>query len=246
MKIKFREKDKIICWIIVGFFAIMTVLTLLKPLWANAEASETIPATTFLETEPQETEGTTMIIVEFIEPTQPTHPVIAETNKAEGPSNKVPKETEDSKVEESEKTERNEEEKLVITEPAPEPEIKIEVETNTEIETNTEAETDSNSEDSNLKSLGTFKLTAYCACSKCCGKSDGITASGTKAKQGRTIAVNPKQIPYGTKVIINGHTYIAEDCGGGVGKSRIDVFFDNHKEALNFGVQYAEVFIYVS
>lgn len=236
MKIKFREKDKIICWIIVGFFAIMTVLTLLKPLWANAEASETIPATTFLETEPQEIEGTTMIIVEFIEPTQPTHPVIVETIETESPSNKVPKETEDSKVEESEKTERDEEEKPVVTEP--EPEI--------EVETNTEAETGSNSEDSNLKSLGTFKLTAYCACSKCCGKSDGITASGTKAKQGRTIAVNPKQIPYGTKVIINGHTYIAEDCGGGVGKSRIDVFFDNHKEALNFGVQYAEVFIYVS
>lgn len=242
MKIKFREKDKIVCWIIVGFFAIMTVLMLLKPLWANAEASETTPVTVFLETEPQETEGATMIIVEFIEPTQPTHPVIVETNKVESPSNKVlkvPKETEDSKVEENEKTERDEEEKPVITEPEPEPEIEIEIETNTEVETN------SNSEGSNLKSLGTFKLTAYCACSKCCGKSDGITASGTKAKQGRTIAVNPKQIPYGTKVIINGHTYIAEDCGGGVGKSRIDVFFDNHKEALNFGVQYAEVFIYV-
>ena len=231
MKIKFSEKDKIICWIVVAFFAIMTVLTLLKPLWASAEASETIPATVLLETGPKETEGTTMVVVEFIEPTQPTHPVIVETNEAESPSNKVPKETEDSKAEENEKTERDEEEKPAATEP--------------EIEDETNTEAGSNSEDSNLKSLGTFKLTAYCACSKCCGKSDGITASGTKAKQGRTIAVDPKQIPYGTKVIINGHTYVAEDCGGGIGKNRIDVFFDNHKEALNFGVQYAEVFVYI-
>lgn len=98
-------------------------------------------------------------------------------------------------------------------------------------------------EESNLVYMGRFKLTAYCACSKCCGKSDGITASGTKAKQGRTIAVDPKQIPYGTKVAINGHTYVAEDCGSGIGKSCIDVFFDSHKEALNFGVQYADVYI---
>lgn len=98
-------------------------------------------------------------------------------------------------------------------------------------------------EESNLVYMGRFKLTAYCACSKCCGKSDGITASGTKAKQGRTIAVDPKQIPYGTKVVINGHTYVAEDCGGSIKNNRIDVFFNSHKEALQFGVQYADVYI---
>lgn len=98
-------------------------------------------------------------------------------------------------------------------------------------------------EESNLVYMGRFKLTAYCACSKCCGKSDGITATGTKAKQGRTIAVDPKQIPYGTKVVINGHTYVAEDCGGSIKNNRIDVFFNSHKEALQFGVQYADVYI---
>lgn len=94
-----------------------------------------------------------------------------------------------------------------------------------------------------LISLGEFKLTAYCACLKCCGKTDGITATGTKATQGRTIAVDPKVIPYGSEVIINGHTYIAEDCGGAIKNNRIDVYFDSHQEALNFGVQYAEVFL---
>ena len=94
-----------------------------------------------------------------------------------------------------------------------------------------------------LKSLGTFKLTAYCACSRCCGKCDGITATGTKATAGRTIAVDPRKIPYGTEVIIYGHTYIAEDCGGAIKSNKIDIFFNSHAEALKFGVQYAEVFV---
>lgn len=94
-----------------------------------------------------------------------------------------------------------------------------------------------------LKSLGTFKLTAYCACSRCCGKCDGITATGVKATAGRTIAVDPSKIPYGTEVIINGHTYIAEDCGGAIKGNKIDIFFNSHAEALRFGIQYAEIFV---
>lgn len=89
----------------------------------------------------------------------------------------------------------------------------------------------------------TFKLTAYCPCMQCCGKTDGITASGTKATEGRTIAVDPNVIPFGTEVIINGHTYIAEDKGGAIKNNRIDVYFDSHQDALEFGVQYADVLI---
>ena len=89
-----------------------------------------------------------------------------------------------------------------------------------------------------------FKLTAYCACSKCCGKwSGGNTASGTKPTQGRTIAVDTRVIPFGAKVVINGHTYIAEDTGSAIKGNKIDVYFDNHEEALQFGVKYADVTI---
>lgn len=86
--------------------------------------------------------------------------------------------------------------------------------------------------------LGTYKLTAYCSCSKCCGKSDGITASGTKATAGRTVAA--KGFSFGTKLMINGETYVVEDRG--VGSGVIDIYFDSHEEALNFGVKYAKVF----
>jgi 3D (Asp-Asp-Asp) domain-containing protein len=87
------------------------------------------------------------------------------------------------------------------------------------------------------QSLGNFKISAYCHCSKCCGKSDGITATGTKVQANRTIAVDPKVIPLGTKVIIDGQAYIAEDTGGHIKGNRIDIYFPTHQEALNWGVR---------
>lgn len=96
--------------------------------------------------------------------------------------------------------------------------------------------------------LGEYTLTAYCPCTRCCGKSDGITATGTLAAEGRTIAVDPRVIPYGAHVLLiwpNGtqRTYIAEDCGSGVTGSRIDVFFSDHETARIFGVQSAMVYL---
>lgn len=95
-----------------------------------------------------------------------------------------------------------------------------------------------------LVSLGDFTITAYCPCAACCGKTDGITATGVKAREGRTIAVDPKIIPYGTELVINGNTYIAEDTGGSVKGHKLDIFFNSHLEALEWGVQEHEVFIY--
>lgn len=91
--------------------------------------------------------------------------------------------------------------------------------------------------------LGNFLLTAYCNCTSCCGQyAGGPTATGTTPTAGRTIAVDPSVIPYGSRVVINGNTYVAEDCGGAIKGNRIDVYFDSHEEALNFGVQYADVY----
>ena len=97
--------------------------------------------------------------------------------------------------------------------------------------------------------MGEFKLTAYCPCAKCCGKwANGITATGTTATEGRTIAVDPRVIPYGSSVTIyfadgTSHTYTAEDCGGAIKENRIDVFFDSHEDARAFGVQSAMVYV---
>lgn len=91
--------------------------------------------------------------------------------------------------------------------------------------------------------LGEYKLTAYCACYECCGKTDGITASGVRAKEGVTIAADTTILPFGTEVIIDGNTYIVQDRGGAIKGNRIDVYFDDHNEANQFGVQYKEIFM---
>ena len=74
-------------------------------------------------------------------------------------------------------------------------------------------------------------------------KADGITATGTPVVEGQTIAVDPRVIPYGTKVIIGGHIFTAEDCGGAIQGNHIDIYVNNHAEATALGVTNADVFL---
>ena len=100
------------------------------------------------------------------------------------------------------------------------------------------------SSDATLKSLGTFRITHYCPCSICCGPwSNGITSTGVTATTNHTIAVDPSQIPYGSKVVINGQVYVAEDCGGAIRTNCIDVYVATHSEAEEKGVFYTEVYL---
>lgn len=98
------------------------------------------------------------------------------------------------------------------------------------------------------KYLGSFRITYYCPCTKCCGSwgndTPGATVVGSSGQQliaGYSVAVNPAQIPYGTKLLINGKTYIAADSG--VGSNCIDIFSSSHAEALQGGMYYADVYI---
>ena len=101
-----------------------------------------------------------------------------------------------------------------------------------------------------LISLGEFRITAYCSCYKCCeqwalNRPEGIVkgASGKELIAGYSIAVDPKVLPYGTKVVINGKTYEAMDCGGAIKGNRIDIYCKNHSDTYDIGVKYDEVFI---
>lgn len=100
------------------------------------------------------------------------------------------------------------------------------------------------SSDAALKPLGTFRITHYCQCSICCGPwANGITSTGVTATTNRTIAVDPTQIPYGSKVVINGQVYVAEDCGGAIKTNCIDIYVATHEEGESKGVFYTEVYL---
>jgi uncharacterized protein YabE (DUF348 family)/3D (Asp-Asp-Asp) domain-containing protein len=91
--------------------------------------------------------------------------------------------------------------------------------------------------------LKNVTLTAYSADVKSTGKSPGhpqygITASGTKVKEGRTIAVDPKVIPIGWWVYIEGVGFRrAEDKGSAVKGNKIDVYYDSEDYAEEFGTK---------
>lgn len=96
--------------------------------------------------------------------------------------------------------------------------------------------------------IGDFKITHYCTEKRkhICGTGTGLTATGTQVTAGRTIAVDPNVIPYGSKVYIEGYGFrIAEDCGGAVKKKHIDIAVETHEEALQMGVTNGGVWILV-
>lgn len=70
------------------------------------------------------------------------------------------------------------------------------------------------------------------------------TSTGTKPKEGRTIAVDPKVISYGSIVYIQGYGYyIAEDCGGAIKGNRIDIYTNSYENALQQGKKVANVWV---
>ena len=115
-------------------------------------------------------------------------------------------------------------------------EIKVEVTSRGSTKrTDNAAAAQTKSNNNNSSYLGKYKLTYYCSCSKCCGKSNGITASGKKAQEGITVASN--SLPLGTKISIDGHIYTVQDRGG-MASNVIDIFVSSHQKALNLGVKY--------
>ncbi len=69
------------------------------------------------------------------------------------------------------------------------------------------------------------------------------TKSGTIPTADRTVSVDPNVIPLGTVLIIDGREYIAEDTGSAVKGNVIDIYFDSHERAVEYGVQMKTIYI---
>lgn len=85
-------------------------------------------------------------------------------------------------------------------------------------------------------------ITYYTASDDECGKNDGITASGTVATEGRTIASD--HLSFGTVVEIDGVQYVVEDRFGGGYNNKIDIFVNDKHTAYKLGKRKVEVKIY--
>lgn len=96
----------------------------------------------------------------------------------------------------------------------------------------------------------TFNTSAYCSCAKCCGKTNGITASGAKASAWYTIAAG-NGYKLGTVIYIpafkdkpNGGWFVVQDRGGAISNSKIDVYMSSHSSALQYGRRNVEAYVY--
>lgn len=95
-----------------------------------------------------------------------------------------------------------------------------------------------------------FNTSAYCSCAKCCGKTNGITASGAKATAWYTVAAG-KGYKMGTVIYIpaladkpNGGWFVVQDRGGAISNSKLDVYMSSHSQALQYGRKTLECYVY--
>ena len=114
------------------------------------------------------------------------------------------------------------------------------------------------------RKIYSMKVTGYCSCKKCCNwkrkwfiwpvvasgankgdkKKIGYCADGTKAKAG-TIAADTSRFPFGTIMHVPGYGWgEVHDVGSAIKGNHIDLFFDSHQEALEWGNRKLRITVY--
>lgn len=123
-----------------------------------------------------------------------------------------------------------------------EPQVTIPLQTDTKSGSASDTKSSSTSTSNKGTYIGKFRVSHYCPCAKCNGKSGARTASGVFPKVGVTIAAS-KSFKFGTKLYLNGiGTRVVQDRGGAITGNKIDLFVGSHKEAMRLGVKYVAVY----
>lgn len=85
--------------------------------------------------------------------------------------------------------------------------------------------------------MGEFEVTFYT-------HTGNKTATGVYPQIDRTVATDPKVIPYGSIIYIDGYgAFIAEDTGADIKNNRLDIFVGSRKEAIEKGRVKADVYM---
>ena len=101
-----------------------------------------------------------------------------------------------------------------------------------------------NNVSSEYEYIGEFLLTGYDDCPLCQEEFVGITALGVAPTVQHTVAVDPKVIPLGSHLLIDGIEYVAEDVGGAIKGYHIDIFVGSHEETFaDFCNKTADVYL---
>ncbi len=89
--------------------------------------------------------------------------------------------------------------------------------------------------------LGEFETTAYCSCSSC-SEGHSVTYAGTVPQANHTVSADLSVFPLGTRLKIGDTIYTVEDKGSSVTGNKLDIYFDSHSQALDYGRQYVDVY----
>ena len=122
-------------------------------------------------------------------------------------------------------------------------ERKSEKKSTSEKVTNEKSISKNSSRNGSVRRTITVEATAYTGSAEENGGWANMTSTGAVPREGRTIAVDPRVIPYGTRVYIPalGGTYVAEDCGGAIKGNRIDIFMNTSSKCNSWGRRHIEV-----
>lgn len=90
------------------------------------------------------------------------------------------------------------------------------------------------------------RATGYAGNCDLCG-SHGVTSTGLKAEYGIAAVSrdpNKRVVPLGTKIYVESYgEALVADVGGGVKEDQIDLAFETHQEAMNWGVKWVTITI---